>query len=255
MGALQSTIRIAENLQAVRVVVFDLDDTLYPEHRYVQSGLRAVSDFLQDTAVLGQDAFPAMWSLFAAGERGAVFNRVLEACGVAPSQDLIDTLIAVYRSHQPDITLYPDARAVLDHFHHRKPLALLTDGYVRTQTAKIAALGIARYFEVVLLTDQLGRDCWKPSPSGFEKIMHTLGGSPVGYVYIADNPLKDFAAPRRLGWQTVRVQRPGGVYSDTTAPQESFEPDFLVEDLYQAGRLLDPDFCEPQQLAGADNYS
>jgi len=245
VGALQSTIRIAENLQAMRVVVFDLDDTLYPEHHYVQSGFRAVSAFLQDTAVLGQDVFPAMWSLFVEGERGAVFNRVLAARGVTPSQDLIDTLIDVYRSHQPDIALYPDARAVLDYFYGRKTLALLTDGYVQTQTAKISALGIARYFEVVLLTDQLGRGCWKPSPAGFEKIMHTLGGSPAGYVYIADNPLKDFAAPRRLGWQTVRVQRSGGVYSAATAPQEGFEPDLLVEDLYQAGRMLNPDFSGP----------
>ncbi len=242
MEPLQPDTYLPDPLRAVRVIVFDLDDTLYPEHRYVLSGFRAVSAFLQDQGIAGQDVSPAMWSLFVAGQRGSVFNRVLEDCGIAPAKDLIDTLIDVYRSHRPDIELYPDARAVLDYFHLRRPLALLTDGYVQTQTAKIAALSIARYFDAVMLTDELGRSCWKPSPAGFERIMLTLGGTPDGYVYIADNPLKDFAAPRRLGWHTVWVHRPEGVYSGASAPDGSFEPSVTVEDLYQAARLIDAGF-------------
>ena len=31
------------------------------------------------------------------------------------------------------------------------------------------------------------------------------------YLYVADNPVKDFAAPRQLGWVTVRVRRPCGL--------------------------------------------
>jgi putative hydrolase of the HAD superfamily len=242
MCSYPSTLHFPECLQSVQVIVFDLDDTLYSEHEYVHSGFRAVSAFLKAEGIVRQDVSDAMWSLFAAGERNAVFNRVLENFGVEPAQELIDRLIGVYRSHQPQIALFTDACAVLDYFHRRRTLALLTDGYTQTQAAKVFALGIADYFEVVVLTDQLGRDCWKPSPVGFEKIMHTLGGSPTGYVYIADNPLKDFAAPRRLGWMTLHVRRPGGVYADTTAPEEGFEADVKVEDLYQAARLLDPDF-------------
>jgi putative hydrolase of the HAD superfamily len=134
---------------------------------------------------------------------------------------------------------------MLDFFSRRKRLALLSDGYVQTQTAKIAALNIARYFDEVVLTDELGRGCWKPNPAGFERIMLALGGDPDGYVYIADNPLKDFAAPRSLGWHTVCVRKPEGVYSTTMAPDESFEPACTVADLYQAGCLLDAGFASP----------
>jgi putative hydrolase of the HAD superfamily len=31
-------------------------------------------------------------------------------------------------------------------------------------------------------------------------------------VYAADNPAKDFVAPHRLGWQTIRVRRQGGLH-------------------------------------------
>jgi putative hydrolase of the HAD superfamily len=229
-------------LQAVRFIVFDLDDTLFPERQYVHSGFRAVSAYLHDKGVVGQDLFPAMWRWFNAGEHSKVFNRVLEEYGIVPQKNLIDALVTVYRIHRPEIALYPDARTTLAYFHDRKPLALLSDGYLQTQTAKLETLGIRRYFSAIVLTDQLGRACWKPSPAGFEEIMQTLGGDPAAYVYIGDNPKKDFTAPHRLGWQSIRVRRPEGVYAGDDAPHDAFEADFVVEDLYQAARLIDPDF-------------
>jgi putative hydrolase of the HAD superfamily len=234
------------SLQAIRVVVFDLDDTLFPERQYVQSGFKAVSNFLREQGLVEQDVFPAMWGKFLTGERSAIFNQVLEENEIGPQKDLIKTLVTVYRTHHPEITLYPDARAALNYFYGRKPLALLSDGYMQTQSAKIAALKIKHFFRSIVLTDQLGRDFWKPSPVGFKHIMQTLGGEPAGYVYIGDNPIKDFAAPRRLGWKSVYVKRPQGVYAGEIAPNERYEADFLVSDLYQAARLLDHDFTIPQ---------
>jgi len=233
----------AAALPSVRVVVFDLDDTLYPEHQYVRSGFRAVSAFLREQGVVRQDTSHAMWALFSEGERRTVFNRVLVDHGIVPHRNLIEELVTVYRTHRPEIALYPDALAVLDYFSPRKSLALLTDGCEQAQASKLAALHIDHYFSAIVLTDQLGRDCWKPSTTGFEKIMAALGGGPDGYVYVGDNPLKDFAAPRALGWHTVRLKRPGGVYADAQEPEERFKPDFLAADLYQAARLIDPGFA------------
>jgi len=232
-------------LQAVRVIVFDLDDTLFPEHQYVQSGFRAVSAYLREKEMVEQDVFPAMWSKFISGEHSLVFNSALEEYGIVPHKNLIDELVMMYRTHRPEISLYPDAHTALAYFHGRKLLALLSDGYLQTQTAKLAALGIEHYFSAIVLTDQLGRNCWKPSPAGFEEIIQTLGGDPTEYVYIGDNPNKDFAAPRQLGWQSVRVRRPHGVYTEDIAPSDNFEADFVVEDLYQAARLIDPNFTAP----------
>ncbi len=31
---------------------------------------------------------------------------------------------------------------------------------------------------------------------------------------MADNPAKDFVAPHRLGWRTVRVRRAGGLHAE-----------------------------------------
>jgi len=233
-------------LQAVQVIAFDLDDTLCPERQYVHSGFKAVSIFLREQGLIEQDLFPAMWSKFIAGEHSEIFNRVLDEYKINPTKDLIEKLVTVYRTHLPEISLYPDARAVLDYFHERKQLALISDGYKQTQTAKLAALEIKHYFNAVVLTDQLGRDCWKPSPMGFKNVMQALGGKPAEYVYIGDNPNKDFAAPRQLGWKSICVRRTGGVYTESIAPNALFEADFLVNDLYEAAKLLDPAFTTTQ---------
>jgi putative hydrolase of the HAD superfamily len=240
-----STMNTVACLQKVRVIVFDLDDTLFPERQYVQSGFRAVSAYLCEKGLFEQDVFPAMWSKFISGEHSNVFNSVLEKHGIVPQKKLIDELVMVYRTHRPQLLLYPDAQAALAYFHGRKTLALLSDGYLQTQTAKLETLGIRHYFSAIILTDQLGRDCWKPSPAGFEEIMQTLGNKPTEYVYIGDNPRKDFAAPRQLGWQSIRVRRPEGVYARESAPDDESEADFDVEDLYQAARILDPGFAAP----------
>jgi len=153
------------SLQEIRVVVFDLDDTLFPERQYVQSGFKAVSTFLREQGLVEQDTFSAMWRRFIAGERSEVFNRVLEEYEINPQKDLIETLVTVYRTHHPEITLFPDARTVLDYFYKRKPLALISDGYIQTQTAKISALKIKYYFNPIILTDQLGERLLEAKPN------------------------------------------------------------------------------------------
>ena len=61
------------------------------------------------------------------------------------------------------------------------------------------ALGIEKYFKFIVYTEQLGREGWKPSPAGLEKIMQTLKGKPENMAYIADNEKKNFIAPNKLG--------------------------------------------------------
>ena len=34
------------------------------------------------------------------------------------------------------------------------------------------------------------------------------------YIYISDNPKKDFIAPKKLGWKTLRYKNPNGIYRD-----------------------------------------
>ncbi|MCL5280113.1 MAG: HAD family hydrolase [Planctomycetes bacterium] len=129
-------------------------------------------------------------------------------------------LLEVHRTHTPALTLPPESRAVLENLN-RYILGLLTDGYLPTQRLKVQALDIEHYFRAIMYTEELGREFWKPSPRGFEKLLEQLGARPGETVYVADNETKDFIAPNRLGLLTIQLLRPAELYRQPSAPADT----------------------------------
>jgi putative hydrolase of the HAD superfamily len=99
-------------------------------------------------------------------------------------------------------------------------MALISDGYLGVQEVKARALSLDRWISVRVFTDAMGRDHWKPSPWAFQEVMRRLPGEPSGFVYVGDNPRKDFIGARAVGWKTVRVRWPGCEHSGAEAPAE-----------------------------------
>lgn len=204
---------------AIQCVVFDLDDTLYLERDYVRSGFQAVGDFVEGR--FGLSGFSAIaWEEFESGRRGDIFDRGLERLGGPPESPSIERLVEVYRNHFPSISLQPDARECLEGLRGQVALGLITDGPLASQKAKAKALGVDRWIENRIFTDELGPECGKPSPQAFQKVELLTGIQGGTCVYIADNPLKDFAGPKVLGWRTIRIKRPGGLYLEQQSGQD-----------------------------------
>jgi len=195
-------------------LVFDLDDTLYPERDFVRSGFRAVDRWLEERHGIRHFA-PEAERVFAAGVRGRIFDEALGALGLAQPQIqiLVPQMTAVYRAHRANLTLFPDARWALERFARSHRLGLITDGHARTQRNKVAALGIGGAFVAAMFTDDLGRGHWKPSAAPFQRMMAALEATADACIYVGDNPAKDFVAPNRLGWRTVRVVRAEGEHA------------------------------------------
>lgn len=198
----------------ITTVVFDLDDTLYDEIEYCKSGFAAVSEFLANSRA-SQSAgriFTIFWDQFEAGNRSRTFNIALDMLGIQYDDEKIQELVDVYRNHIPKIILPSDSREVLSELKMNYTLALLTDGFLPAQRLKVEALGIEKYFRIIIYTEQLGRECWKPSPEGFQKIIQDLNEEPTRMVYVADNEKKDFIAPNQLGFSTIQLLRPNHIH-------------------------------------------
>ena len=182
-------------------VVFDIDDTLYLERDYVRSGFETVGHWA-DKWLHTEGFGRRCWTKFTAGSRRSVFNDVLSETGREPTPELVQALVEIYRTHTPSIALATDASEALPAISNFADLAVISDGPVASQSKKAAA--------PILLTETLGTGFRKPHPGAFE---HVKRCRPANlHVYVADNPLKDFAAPRQLGWLTIRVRRPGGLH-------------------------------------------
>jgi putative hydrolase of the HAD superfamily len=206
-----------ELFAAVRCVVVDIDDTLYLERDYVKSGFLAVDKFVRER--FGTNGFAdAAWSAFERGVRGTTINEALAACGVSATTEDMAALVAVYREHHPQIALLPDAYECLCALEGRAAIAAISDGPLASQQSKASALGLERWCNPVLLTAALGENRGKPNPFAFEEVERTTGCQGDACLYVADNPAKDFAGPRSLGWRTIRVRRPLGLHFSVDGP-------------------------------------
>jgi len=223
----------------ITTVIFDLDDTLYDEVEYCRSGFRAVARFLAHLPQTPAAAriFDSLWKNFTAGNRTTTFNTALDELGIAYDNKFIQNLVKVYRNHLPNIMLPPESKDVLSILSRKYTLAMLTDGFLPAQRLKVQKLAIEKYFKSIVYTEQLGRQFWKPSPAGFEKLMENLHAKPENTVYIADNEEKDFIAPNKLGISTIQLIRPARLHSDSSQ-QSDAAPAYVIHKISRLPPLL-----------------
>ncbi len=217
----------------MKAVIFDLDDTLYPEIEYVQSGFKAVANYLQEkTGRNADNLYLELMEILQQEGRGKIFDILLKRLN-AHSPILVKLLVYIYRSHNPQIKLYDD---VIETFavlrSHSIRLGVLTDGMGSVQCKKIAALGLDNMVAAILCTDVVGSDCWKPSPIPFQIALDLLEAKPDEATYVGDNVQKDFAGPNALGMKTIQVKAVRTHADDPEMAQDSvFKPQCVVQRL------------------------
>jgi len=191
------------------VLVFDLDDTLYPEREFALSGFRAAGRWA--AAELGVEGLDAeMARLLDDGHLGKLFTIALAGKLPSHTPEQLAGLLEAYRNHEPQLALFEDAAWALAHFADKAKLGMITDGTHQMQARKVAALGIAPRFQEIVYTHALGgREFSKPHPESYERVERALGAGARRLVYVGDNPSKDFVVPNARGWVSVMVERPG----------------------------------------------
>ena len=201
-----------------RAIVFDLDDTLYPHERFVQSGFAAVARYV--ATVWDIPAAAALATLHRAHEsawRGSEFQALCREQGLP--ERVVHELIGVHRHHAPALWLdaaVPVTLAGLRAGGWR--LALLTNGRPSVQAAKVAALGVSDLVEHVVYAHAHAPD-GKPAAECFAEALRRLAVAAADAVFVGDDPVRDIGGARRAGMRTIRTveHRAPGVPDDADA--------------------------------------
>ena len=182
--------------QKSRVVVFDLDDTLYKEQDYLQSAYCEIAAVVESRYGAPRNICDQMFRWWQNGDN--VFQQLIDTYKL---EHTINELLTIYRSHIPAIRLDDTIRNLLDRLHQHFVLGIITDGRSMTQRHKVDALGLSAYIDEhdILISEETGYE--KPSDKPFRWFMEHYPSRT--YYYIGDNPAKDFEAPNRLGWTTI----------------------------------------------------
>ena len=128
-------------------VLFDLDDTLFPQREWLEGAWRAVADAALRFGVPREPLVDALAQVAAEGsDRGRIIDRALSVVGhpdvpVAP-------LVAAFVSYRPmRLRPYDGVAGMLGALRTQVPIGCVTDGNPAIQTGKLQALGLADAFE------------------------------------------------------------------------------------------------------------
>jgi len=204
-------------------VVFDLDDTLYKEIDYLKSAYRFIAKRLGNARLPEDNIYHIMIEAYTKGQNA--FSVVKSALNIDTP---IEILLQWYRTHIPNIILPDDSKILLDYLHDRNILiGILTDGRSVTQRNKIKALGLNRYVpeQNVVISEEFGSE--KPDERNY-RCFETLYPEIDIFIYVGDNPRKDFIAPNRLGWRTIGLIDDGRNIHKQEAANEEAAPGVWV---------------------------
>ena len=156
----------------IKVVIFDLDDTLIAEKEYIKSGYREVARYLSEKYNVVQEViYKELWEIFKKDTKN-VFNQWFEYHRITYSVENIKNLIRIYREHIPtELDYYADVKPILKYLRKKnKKIGIISDGYISTQENKIKVLEAKKDFDKIILTENLGREFWNPHPRSCEII-------------------------------------------------------------------------------------
>lgn len=201
----------------IKAVIFDLDDTLISERQYIESGYCHIAKLLSKKLDKDEkEIYEQLIKLFNKSSKN-VFNRLLDNLGVSYSQNTIIELVEEYRNHLPDIKFFDDVIPCLQQLKDKNfKLGLITDGYASAQRKKLEAVKAYNYFDEIIITDELGREYWKPHPKAFEIIKEKFTVEFNEMVYVGDNPVKDFYISAIYPITTIKINRKSSVYRNTS---------------------------------------
>lgn len=195
-------------VEGIKAIVFDLDETLFPQKPWVLSKLGMLHDTLNFDKVAKDKFVDTGLRLLEEGHRSDLLDRLAELFKL-PSDKMIQT----YRNLVPDTREYADVKPVMSELRSQGYLiGLLTDNPPLSQKQKLESTGLINYFDAIHFTKETGFE--KPDPQGFRQITKKLNVEAHECCMVGDHLYKDIIGGHNAGFAALCwLQRSGGFFN------------------------------------------
>ena len=198
---------------AIRLITFDLDDTLWPCRPVIRRAERVLYEWLQVHAprVTAAMSLEAMWEHRKAfmeahpellHDLTLVRLRTLEEVMARHGYPavLAEEATSVFRAARNRVEPYPDVVPVLERLRENYLLVSVTNGNAQVEETPLKGL-----FHLNLTAAGVGAA--KPDPAIFHAAAEWGRVAPQEMLHVGDDPERDVLAARNAGLQQVWVQR------------------------------------------------
>ena len=227
------------------ILLLDLDDTLLDFHRAEHEAIKktfAAQGIAADEAVIARysEINRIHWEMLESKQitRRPVlvgrFEMLFKELGIAADADETQKLYEDFLSvgHY----FMPGAEELLKTLDGRCRMFLCSNGTAKVQAGRIASAGIARYFEKIFISEDIGHD--KPSREYFDACSAQIPGYDPKYaLMVGDSLTSDILGGINAKIRTCRYNphlKPG---------REDIKPDYVISELDQLPELLFEKIC------------
>lgn len=188
----------------IKCICFDLDNTLFPEASYYKECYQEIARLF----FLGEEGqiVKKMIEIRHQERDYLVFQKIIESYHL--DQTFLHYFVDIYRTHQANISLFPDAENFLNFKNPSLKYGLLTNGSEKTQKNKLKCLGLEESFDFIFVTGEfLPRDEWKPNKKAFELIPEHTKIKFSECLFVGDLVEKDILGALNVGMHAVLIDR------------------------------------------------
>lgn len=137
--------------------------------------------------------------------------------------------------------MIPGVTKMLQNLTKKYLIAVLSNGFARTQYKKLENSGLARYVTRTIVSDEIGVN--KPSKTLFDYAIEETGAQKP-YLMVGDHPVTDVLGALRAGWHAIwyNPQSKPLPYTEEGLRSQGIDPSRLVaivKDTYELERAIE----------------
>ena len=191
----------------IKLVIFDLDNTLMDFMRMKESAVDAAAEAMIDSG-LEMNKEEIKSSLYEVYERKGieyqkVFNEFLKKkLGRIDEKIMASGIVAYRRAREAALVLYPHVNLTLmELVKIGMKLAVLSDAPRRQAWLRLCYLQLHHYFDSVITYEDTGQR--KPHPLPFRRVLEDIGIEPHEAIMVGDWAERDIVGAKSVGITTV----------------------------------------------------
>ncbi len=221
----------------IKLVIFDLDNTLTDFKRMKENAVVAAVDAMLDAGLVfsPEEIKERIYQVY--DEKGIEFQYVFDdvlkdLLGRVDYKIQAAGIVAYRRAREASLVLYPHVKvSLIDLLKRGLKVAVVSDAPRKEAWLRLCYLQLHHIFDFVITFDDTG--VRKPSPIPFRRVLDHFGVEPAEALMVGDWPERDITGAAKVGIRTVFAR-----YGNVFGTKES-EADYEINDIIEIIGIID----------------
>ena len=232
----------------INTLFFDLDNTLYDYHLAHDAAMKYVYSFFSRNVDIDFDKFLEVYNgaklevhrelvgTASSHNRAIYFQRLIEKLDNTVKPAIILELYEKYwESFFVSMKIFPWVMELFKELKSKNiKIAVVTNFTTQVQLRKIDHLGLNKYIDVLVSSEEAGNE--KPHPSVFLLAANKLEVLTKNVVMVGDNPVDDIEGANHLNMTTVLLDRKNKKVNYKFPLQK---PDYILSDMSKLTSIIE----------------